>query len=379
MRSVLLVCNLRSEKFGALERYLAACAAHGRATGVRVAALLAGEPVPPAAEAFRAAGLEWWVEPNWVNAADVEDPRAFVRATVRTLRAGPWDVVVFQFCSELGVVRAMAAARARGLSPGGTVWVQHSQMSPPGRLARVASRFRLLRLAVGRVIVLSDAARRAVVGRGWPAEKVSVIRNGLPPLPPGRRGWLRPALGLPADALVILCVASLIRRKGLDVLLPAVAPLLGTDPPRCLVVAGDGPDRADLEALAVRLGIADHVRWLGLRDDVPDILADADLFALASRAEGLTLAVIEAMAFGLPVVVTDVGGHREVVPPDAGRIVPPGDEKALAEALRAAVASHPADRAAAEARRAIVAAEFSLNAQVREQFGVFAASAGVRE
>lgn len=377
MKSLLLVCHLNPRKWGTFEKYLAALADYGRQRGVRVGAVFSGEPIPAVADEFRAAGLEWFAVPDWSDAADRENPAAFVRGYLAALRNGPWDVAVFQFCSELGVVRGAVAARLRRLAPRAAVWVQHSQMRMPGRLGRHLSRFRLLRPVIDRVIVLSDAAKRSAEARGWPVDRVVVIRNGIPPLPPERKGWLRLALGLPMDATILLSVGSLIHRKGFDVLLPAVAPLLGDSPPRHLVIAGDGPDRASLVALADSLAVTSFVHFLGLRDDVPDLLADADLFVLASRAEGLTLAVVEAMARGLPVVVTAVGGHAEVVPPAAGRLVPPGDVGALAAALKAMVAELPVARAAAVDRVGQVMCDFSLSRQVERQWAVFDALEGV--
>ena len=132
--------------------------------------------------------------------------------------------------------------------------------------------------------------------------------------------------------------ANLVRRKGVDVLLEALAKLAPHEPAR-LWVAGDGPERAALEAAAVRLGIADRVHFLGPRDDVADWLEACDVFVLPSRAEGLGVAALEAMARGRPVVASAVGGLAEtVVHERTGWLVPPEDPDALAAGLEALLA-----------------------------------------
>jgi len=135
-----------------------------------------------------------------------------------------------------------------------------------------------------------------------------------------------------------------------------------------LLIAGDGPELSALRAQAESLGVADFVRFLGLRNDVPDILADVDLFSLASRAEGLTLAVMEAMVAGLSVVVTDVGGHKEVVGPAIGWVVPPNDIPAFRFALSEALANPDATRARGTAGRRLAVSEFALETQVDAQY-----------
>lgn len=111
-----------------------------------------------------------------------------------------------------------------------------------------------------------------------------------------------------------------------------------------LQLVGDGPDRERLEELQRELGLEHAVEFLGARDDVPALLAAASAFVLSSRSEGLPLSVIEAMAAGLPIVASDVGGLHELVEDgSSGLLVPAGDVDALADALRRLVAD-PAER-----------------------------------
>ena len=368
MRSVLLVCDLRPNKLGTFERYLAEFGARCRADGVRCGLVLAGEPIPEVAKLLRVAGVEWDVIPNWNDDAGQERRWTFVREYMRFLKRDHWDVAVYQFCREESVAAATLVARCRRRAPRVSVWVQHSQVAPASQVSRWVSRIRLMKPFVSGMTLLSEAGRQAVCGRGWPADRATVIRNGIAVPPEFRRGWLRPELGLPPDATVLMSVGSLITRKGHDVLLAALAPVLREDPRRHLVIAGDGPERQWLEALAASLGVGANAHFLGLRNDVPDLLADSDLFVLASRAEGLTLAVVEAMAAELSVVVTDVGGHKEVVTPATGHLVPPNDPEAFRAAVAAAMADPACTKAQGIAGRRLVFEDLSLLAQVDAQY-----------
>lgn len=205
------------------------------------------------------------------------------------------------------------------------------------------------------VAVSRDAATRAVEREGFPAERVQLIHNGIDtaPITPRTGRWGRR----------LVTVARLEPVKALDVLLRAVAMLRGTEREVTLTVVGDGSARPALEALAHQLDLAAVVAFSGWRADVAHELRAADLFVMSSRSEGLSLTLLEAMAVGLPVVATAVGGNPEVVAHDkTGLLVPPGDPAALADAI-AAVLDQP-DRAAAlgAAGRERVLAHFSLDA-----------------
>jgi len=160
---------------------------------------------------------------------------------------------------------------------------------------------------------------------GVPPGKLTVVYNGLPdsafdPAPPA---------AIDTDLPVVLCVANLKRYKGHRHLLDAVA-LLRPGLPCMLALAGAGPERPALERQADRLGV--DVRFLGARTDVHRLLARADVVVLPSLHEGMSNAIMEAMAAGLPVVASDVGGTAELLR-DRGVLVPPADAGALAAGL----------------------------------------------
>ncbi len=146
----------------------------------------------------------------------------------------------------------------------------------------------------------------------------------------------RAALGLPIDSLVVGTVGRLDPVKGQADLLRAFSRVRGHNRRAILVVVGDGPCRDELIALSASLGLAGHVHLLGERHDIPRILQALDTFVLPSIAEGISNTLLEAMASGLPVVATRVGGNPELVDDGvSGILVPPRDQEALAEAVGA--------------------------------------------
>jgi glycosyltransferase involved in cell wall biosynthesis len=194
----------------------------------------------------------------------------------------------------------------------------------------------LYRHLMRRAVAISPAVERRLLDAGVPAQRVSVIWSAIDPealVPCAPRELVRGHFGVANDTPCLLVAANLVRRKGVDVLISAmaeVAPLV-----RCeLWVAGDGAERVPLEAAAAGYGIAEQVRFLGRRMDVPDLLEACDVFVLPSRQEGLGVAALEAMARARPVVASAVGGLAELVEHGVtGLLVPPGDSAALASAL----------------------------------------------
>jgi glycosyltransferase involved in cell wall biosynthesis len=161
-----------------------------------------------------------------------------------------------------------------------------------------------------------------------------------------RRSTARDALGIGTEGPIVLAAARHEYQKGLDVLLDAISMIRRDRPDVTLLLAGrDGNRTAALRYQSTRLGLDDNVRFLGKRDDVPDLMVASDVFVLPSRWEGLPGAVIEAMALETPVVATDLPGVREVLGPELLRsaTVPVGDARALAARIAATVDS---DRAA---------------------------------
>ena len=217
------------------------------------------------------------------------------------------------------------------------------------------------------VTVSRDLARWLIGTVGVPAAKVVTIHNGVDTRRFGEedRVAARRALGLAADTLVVGTVGRLDPVKNQGALLDAYAGLARMDARHALVVVGDGPCRAALEARAAHADLAGRIRLVGERNDVARLLAGFDVFALPSIAEGVSNTVLEAMATGLPVVATRTGGNPELVDDGVtGRLVPVGDQPALTDALSAYLVDAHLRQLHGKAGRQRALDEFSLERMV---------------
>lgn len=205
---------------------------------------------------------------------------------------------------------------------------------------------RTLQAAV-RVFSVSDSLRRLALELGAAAEKTEVVGNGVDTarFHPVDRTAARHKYGLPLDARVLVSVGALVERKGMHRVIDCLPGLLQRHPDlHYLIVGGaspEGDNRAELDAQVVRLGLVGRVHFLGALapDELKWPLSASDVFVLATRNEGWANVFLEAMACGLPVVTTDVGGNAEVVCQEAlGSIVRYGDAAALHRSLDAALA-----------------------------------------
>lgn len=207
-----------------------------------------------------------------------------------------------------------------------------------------------------------------------------VIRNGVEFTPSVReREATRKDLGLLNDDIVGVMVARMDGLKGHDTLLQATA-VLGNAAPTFLL-AGDGARKKELQDLAAELHIADNrVRFLGFRQDVPDLLAAADFFVLPSFTEGLPLSILEAMSHRLPIVATNVGGIPELVKDgEHGFLVPPKEPEALANAITRLVDNPDLRVKMGEAGYKRVAKDFSFRRMTEEYEKVYFEELGDRK
>lgn len=216
----------------------------------------------------------------------------------------------------------------------------------------------LYSLPIDAIIAISDGVRDALIGSGVPPGRIRVVTSGIDLAPfefPFEREVVRRRLGLADGEILVLQTAALAPHKSQIDLLRAAAAAKQRNPKIRVWIAGEGPLRAMLEMEQIALGLGDAVRFLGFIEDVSDLLRAADLFCLSSVSEGLGTSILDAMAAGLPVVATRVGGIPEIVADGrTGILVPPRDSGSIAEAL-VALAGDPARRAAmgAEARERV--------------------------
>lgn len=257
-----------------------------------------------------------------------------------------------------GLRAAFVATLAHRLRPFSLVVTVHN-LVPGGRFTRLG--LRLIGQQANCIVAVSQSVADGLVAGDIPASKVCIIPNGIdtahfsPPAPAARR------------VFTIGCVARLSPEKGVDVLLRAAREL----PETAFLLAGDGPERARLETIA-----PPNVRWLGRVDDVREVYAASDALAVPSRAEGQGLVALEALAFGVPVVASSVGGLAEMLTEgETALLVPPNDPSALAAALRrlrddAALRAHLARNG-----RKLVQSHYDVHSMIEAIEAVYATAA----
>jgi glycosyltransferase involved in cell wall biosynthesis len=263
---------------------------------------------------------------------------------------------------------ALLLARAEQVIPLATAhgWTGHSPRERWGYYP--ADRWLLRRFP--RVIAVSEEIRQTLIASGSHPDRVVTILNGIDPTmfrrEAGRGNDVRTGLGIPQDATVIGSVGRLEPQKRYDILIEAFVRARARRPDLWLVIAGDGSQRAELDALKAQHSL-DSCILTGHRTDVIDILHSIDLFVQSSDYEGTPNAVLEAMAVEAPVVATTAGGTAQLIDDGVhGRLLAPGNAAALGDAIVGALENTQAMAAwAAEARRR-VEGELSFEARMRK-------------
>jgi glycosyltransferase involved in cell wall biosynthesis len=194
--------------------------------------------------------------------------------------------------------------------------------------------------ASDRIVVVSNATRNYVLSLGADPKKVCVLHNGVDvdrfkPLA-GVRDEMRKKLGIPEASRVVLTVRRIVYKNGVDTLIDSAEKSIRKNPRLVFLVVGKGPDFEKVKEKIVQLGIQENFRLTGFvsDDDLPFYYNAADFFVLPSKSgEGLPLVALEAMACGLPVIATNVGGISEIMKEECGKLVPPNSPDVLAEAI----------------------------------------------
>jgi glycosyltransferase involved in cell wall biosynthesis len=233
------------------------------------------------------------------------------------------------------------------------------------------------------VVACGEEVRRNLVDNcGFPAEDVVSIPTGIDFetfRPQDERAAMRDALGVAEGEFVILMVGVIRAVKRHELALQALAQLQSERPAARLLLAGEGPMRADMETLATRLGLGTRVTFLGHRDDVPDLMNAADCLLLTSRSEGVPQAVTQALGLGLPVVSTRVGGVPELIEDGrSGLLVPAEDAVAVTRALVRLMDDPALARNLGSQGRAHVLANFSANAMLDSTEALYARLLDIR-
>lgn len=260
---------------------------------------------------------------------------ACVRRLARRLQASNVSVVHAHQYTPFAYV---AATRLFGKRPQ-VLFTEHGRFYPDLTSAKRRWFNRVITSRRDRLVAVGDAVRQALIqNEGLPGERIEIIYNGVRTSPVNltavERSALRRELGAGDDEFIVIQVARLDSIKDHCTALNAISLATGQQPAVRLALVGDGPEKAHIEQLIAKLGLQQRVRMLGQRRDVPELLAAADAFLLSSLSEGIPVTIIEAMAAGLPVASTKVGGVPEVIDDEVtGLLAPPGDAPKLAAAI----------------------------------------------
>lgn len=296
--------------------------------------------------------------------AAVTDTGAMARAVADWAGQGRGTVHVHAGIGWEGhaLTRAAHAAGATVLRTEHLPWL----LTDPDQIAE----YRAALAGVHGVIAVSrqaaDGWRRAL----GPGTSVRAVPNGI---------RHRPAPQADRDDRMILCVGRLTPQKAQRVLLGALARLRRGGGDARVVIVGDGPGRLLLDRAIRRLGLQDHVTLAGRRDDVPALMAQAGILALPSRFEGLPLVALEAMAAGLPVAASRIGGTVEALGPDHPWLHPPGNSRALADHLAAALRDPQARARVAQAQQDRFTAHFTAARMAGDTLAAYRAARARKE
>jgi glycosyltransferase involved in cell wall biosynthesis len=284
---------------------------------------------------------------------------------------------------------AAAAARLAGVQELYAIQQLMPQPPPEPGVTKISSPRDVLRRVFGRrvrrifsarippnlckkTICVSNAVRDALIRQyKFPARKMVTIYNGIDPREftpnPDDREAIRQKLRIGPDDFVLVCTARLSREKGIDILISAISQVAKKNPSCKAVIIGEGSLKEKLADQAHSLGISGHIFFEGFQPDVRPYLYAADAFVLTSHIEGLPFSVIEAMACGLPCIVTNVGGNAEaVVHKVNGLVVNPGSVDDVAQAILYLL-SHPEEHARmARASRSRAQQEFDIEPRMAD-------------
>ena len=221
------------------------------------------------------------------------------------------------------------------------------------------------------VVAVSEEVRKRLLDSGVAERKIRIIQNGI-----DLRAFDAAQPSLPCSevpgTLTVGLVGRLSSEKGIDLFLEAAAQAHRSFPAAQFFVVGDGPDRAQLQALIDRAGLDPYVSLLGRRDDMPGVYASLDVLVSSSRQEGLPIALLEGMASRLPVVATAVGAVPTVIRDGlTGVLVQPGDAPVLAAAIADMLADASKRERLGSAARQLIADEFSADRMAEDYLRLY--------
>lgn len=288
-------------------------------------------------------------------------------ALVRYFHGRHIDVLHAQL--EAASIFGSLSARWRGIPAFTTL---HTVETPEGRARRRSLVLNgVLKSCCSRILCVSEHVRQHYLARlHFPPDRLTTLYNGieLAPFAMARdlRLKTRALLGIPADVSVLATVAVLRAPKGIEFMIRAMPHVLSRHPETRYLLVGDGEQHAALIALAAQLRLEDRVIFAGRRSDIPAVMAASDIFVLPSLNEALPTVLAEAMAAGLPIVATSVGGIPEMVEQDVnGILVRPQDPAQLALACCGLLEDPRRAATYGSQGRDVARSRFSIDAHVK--------------
>ena len=315
-----------------------------------------------------------WLEELGVPTRQIELRSRFDLRAARTLArlCEEWsiDLVHCQFLREhyIALLAKQYNKRIR------VVYTNHFIL-PNNAVTRFTNR--LLDRRQDQMIAVCTRGREQLIANGWKGDRIRVIFNGVDLeawAGPRSESTLRQELGLPEDRFVMLCASRFAEDKGHKYLIDSVKRLTTiTDVPFTLVLAGDGPLLEPAKEQVKALGLEDRVVFLGFRQDMKNLFHGADLYVNSSRHEALSFLIIEAMAAGLPVIATDMGGNSDIVNDEAGcgLLVAYDDPDSMAGAMKRFLEDPDFRAACRENALRTIEEKFEIHKMAKVTYGVY--------
>lgn len=227
------------------------------------------------------------------------------------------------------------------------------------------------------MIAVCNKGKEQLIANGWTGDRIQVIFNAV-----DMNAWagdrsestMRAELGIPEDRIVMLCASRFAHDKGHDYLIRSLKRLTEiSDVPFTMVLAGDGPLLEQTKAQVKELGLEEQVIFVGFRKDIKNLYKGSDIYINSSQHEALSFLIVEAMAAGLPVIVTDMGGNRDIVPPEAkhGALVIYDDPESMAQAMKKMIEDGEYRAACAQQALRTVADKFEIGKMCQVTWGVY--------
>lgn len=234
---------------------------------------------------------------------------------------------------------------------------------------------KLLNKRQDQMIAVCNRGKEQLIQNGWSEGKIQVVFNAVDPAVwQGGDSTLRQEFGIPAENIVMLCASRFADDKGHHYLVESLQKLTEfTKVPFTMVLAGDGPLLAETKEQVKSLGLAGRVIFTGFRKDIKNLYKGSDIYVNSSRHEALSYLIIEAMAAGLPVIVTDMAGNRDIVPPDAkcGLLVEYNNPASMAQGMKTLIEDSAFRKGCAAAAVLEVEEKFEIHKWSDKTYGVY--------